>query len=998
MSFSTVRAIRAAGLMCCLMVCHTVLAQGPGRDASGPYWQEQPATKSASEPRRFTLDLGGFAKAAGSNGAVVALPLAKGGYSRFALEDAGAMDPALAARFPQIRSLRGVDNDGRSVRLDVSPEGINAMVFADDGVQVIRPAGKSGEYESFARKDGHAKKEDARCEVDHEDDGSLASALHELSHDDHVPASKSAGSTIRRTYRLALSATGEYTAAVCAPAAAAVQCGLAAMATTINRVNEIYENDLGVRLVLIADNDRLVYTNAATDPFTNGDASAMLDQNQSNMTETFGNGAYDIGHVFGTGNVGRASIGVTCKTGSKARGATGRPDPRGDAFDVDFVAHEIGHQFRANHTFNGNKGSCAAGNRVESAAFEPGSGSTIMGYAGICGVQNLQASSDPYFHAYSLAEMRAEIEADTCDVETVSSNRAPVLPALPERIIPARTPFALVAEATDADGDLVTYTWEQLDLGPVQTAATPDAGATSGPLLRSFPPSPDPERTVPRLATLLGAPATVGDAVPTATRSLSFRVSARDNHVGGGAVSHADMAVKVVDTGRPFAILSPNDGDTGWTCGRDESITWDVAGTDAAPIACDSVDVLLSSNGGISFDHVLATGVPNSGQALVRAPFAIGGDTRLQLRCSNNIFFDISEHDFQLFDSGVAAVNDTLTTSPEDAERIIAPAALLSNDRGGGTMRLTGVSNPLGGTVTIVDGKIRFVPTANRTGEVGFDYTAGDSCARSGNASAAKGTVRFTLAPVNDPPVLAPLFDFTIVAQKGGSGEIPGFGRVEHFGAPDEAGQQVLGYLVDIIDNGGGVVTEASISPDGTLRASSGGVAGTAVIRVRVRDNGGTAGGGNDTSEERIFRMSATDHASLAVEITAETPTVSVGGTVKYHVTLENAGAEGIGWADLRQSLPAGIEWAKWSCTADNATCPNTNGSGALDLKLPMPPGGKFSFIVTGTVSNAAGAELRAQVDASIPNNDGTAVAQTQDSAIARVVRTGVFADGMESR
>lgn len=990
MSFPTVRAVCVAGVIVCgLSIGVPIRAQAA--ETQTP-WREH-AAKSADGHRRFDLDLSAFAKRATGDDAV-ALPLAKGGFSRFTLEDAGTLDPELAARFPNIRSLRGTDDSGRRVRLDIAPTGVQAMIFADDGVQVIRPAGKSGAYESFVRKDAHGDHPDARCEADEETaPPPLAAALGKFG----IAASgaKSNGN-VRRSYRLALAATGEYTAAVCAPAAAAVECGLAAMATTINRVNEIYENDLAVRLVLIAGNDQLVYTNAATDPYSNGDAAAMLDENQANFTNVLGNGAYDIGHVFGTGNVGRATLGTTCKTGSKARGATGRPNPRGDAFDVDFVAHEIGHQFRANHTFNGDKGSCIGTNRVASAAYEPGSGSTIMGYAGICGAQNLQAHSDPYFHAHSLAEMRAEIEADTCDIETPSVNNVPELVVKPSHTIPARTPFALVADATDADGDAITYAWEQLDLGPVQTGTAPNAGAATGPIVRSFAPSPDPERAVPRLATLLGAPAAKGEVLPTTSRTLSFRVTARDNHPGGGAVTQADTSIAVVDTGAAFSILAPNTPDTTWTCGREETVTWDVAGTAAAPIACANVDIVLSANGGIGFDRVLAGNVPNSGHALVRAPFAPGASTRLQLRCSNNIFFDINDADFTVRDNGVQAVNDVLTTSPEGMERLIAPAALLSNDEGGGALRLLGVSNPVGGTAEIVDGKVRFVPAANRTGEVGFDYTATDSCDRA-PAAPAKAQVRFTLAGVNGAPVLAPLFDFTIVAQKGGSGSIPGFGRIEDFGGPDEAGQQVLAYLVDIVDDGGGVVTQASISPDGTLHASSGGVTGTATIRVRVRDNGGTAGGGNDTSVEHFFRMTAVDHAELVVGIDAEHETVAVGDTVKYHVTLENAGDEGIGWADLQQQLPAGIQWATWTCAADGATCPSATGNGAIDLQLPLPPGGRFFFVVSGVVANNAGPVLKAQVDARVAHEDGTAVAEASATETVNVVRTHLFADGMES-
>ncbi|MBB5209510.1 reprolysin-like metallopeptidase [Chiayiivirga flava] len=992
MSVSTARAFRAASaVLCCLGFASLAVASGADGRA---LWRESAAggEKSAAQARSFELDLDGFSALAAKRAGPVALPLAGGGFASFDLEDAGTLDPALAQRYPQLRSLRGRDAFGRRLRLDISPAGVNAMIFADDGVQVIRPHGKRGQHESFARKDVAGARAADRCETDAEP-APLAAALDALT----PPAAKN-GDTggVRRTYRLALAATGEYTAAVCAPAAPDTACGLAAMVASINRVNEIYETDLAVRLVLVADNDQLVYTDAATDPYTNGNAAALLDENQLNLTNTLGNGAYDIGHVFGTGNVGRASIGVTCKTGSKARGATGRANPQGDPFDVDFVAHEIGHQFHANHTFNGSSGSCGGSNRVASSAFEPGSGSSIMGYAGLCGAQNLQAHSDPYFHAHSLAEMQAEIAADTCDAELPADNKAALVDTLPEHTIPARTPFALRASASDADGDALTYAWEQLDLGPVQDGAQPDATATDGPLLRSWPPTPDPERMVPNLATLLGAPPAKGEVLPQATRTLAFRASVRDNHPGGGSVNHADTTVHVVDTGAAFAILAPNAPDTAWTCGRDEIVHWDVAGTAQAPIACAAVDVLLSTDGGVAFDRVLASGVPNSGSAVLRVPFAPGANARLQVRCSDNIFFAINAADFTIADAGAVAADDGLTTAPEDVERTIATAALLGNDSGGGALHVIGVSNAVGGSASLVDGAITFVPQADRVGEVGFDYRIADSCERP-QPTGATGRVRFDLAPVNDPPVLAPLRDLNVAAQKGASGAIQHFAAVDHFGAADEAGQHVQGYLVSVPDDGDGVVTDVSIDPDGTLRATLGGVTGTATVAVRVRDDGGTAGGGSDTSAERSFTITASDHADIAVDIEATTPTVVIGDSVHYIVTLENTGDTGIAGTHLQQSMPEGVALVHWTCTADDATCPAPAGTGALDLLLPLRAGGRLTFVVSAVVQSGAAAVLHTGVEASVEHDDGTAVVQQSDATQTAVVRRDVFADGMES-
>lgn len=261
-----------------------------------------------------------------------------------------------------------------------------------------------------------------------------------------------------RTYRLALACTGEYAVAV-AGAGPTVPAVAAAMLTSINRVTGVYEREVSLRMTLIANNNNLIYLNGATDPYTNNNGGTMLGENQANIDAVIGNANYDIGHVFSTGGGGIASLNSPCITGNKARGVTGLPNPVGDAFDIDYVAHEMGHQWGGNHSMAG----CGAS--PASTKYEVGSGTTIQGYAGICAAENIQPNSDPVFHAISFDEISNFITTgggNTCGVSTATGNTLPIIATLANNnlSIPVSTPFTLSGTATDQNNDPLSYCWE----------------------------------------------------------------------------------------------------------------------------------------------------------------------------------------------------------------------------------------------------------------------------------------------------------------------------------------------------------------------------------------------------------------------------------------------------------------------------------------------------------------------------------------------------------
>jgi hypothetical protein len=614
-----------------------------------------------------------------SSQVVLALPWPDGGERRFRVEESPILAPGLAAQHPDIRTfvVQGLDDPTASGRLSLTSLGFHAMVLSSAGTVYVDPYRRwHGDIAiSYFQRDAERGDSDRmRCEVRDgdgliEEDGSVReSAFAESA----PPVSEAPSGATLRTYRLALAATGEYSTAVCAPNPVAVSCAMAAMVVSMNRVDGIYEREVAIRMVLIANNNLIVYTNGSTDPYTNNNGTTMLGQNQTNLNSVIGTANYDIGHVFSTGGGGVASLGVPC-TSSKARGVTGLSNPVGDGFDVDYVAHEMGHQWGGNHTFNGTSSACGGGNRSAGAAYEPGSGSTIMAYAGICGGENLQAHSDDTFHVKSFDEIVAYSTGATggsCAVATATGNTPPVVNAGSSFTIPKQTPFTLTGSATDADGDALTYMWEEFDLG---SAAPPnDDVAAVRPIFRSFVPLTEPRRTFPRLSDVLGNVTSFGESMSTRNRTMNFRLIARDNRTGGGGVQWAATTVTVNAAAGPFRVTAPDTAVT-WDAGAVQSVTWDVAGTTAAPVSCANVAIELSTDGGASFTAILAASTPNDGSENVTVPASLTTQARVRVGCVGNIFFDISNADFEIVAAGSMPFLDGFESEDTTAWSLTVP-------------------------------------------------------------------------------------------------------------------------------------------------------------------------------------------------------------------------------------------------------------------------------------------------------------------------------------
>ncbi len=585
-------------------------------------------------------------------GSTITLPLPDGGSERFAVWETPLLHPELGAQFPEIKTYagRGLDDRTATIRLDATPHGFHALILSLRAPMFIDPVqmGDTRTYASHFKRTGvgDAADEPFGCEM--VSTPAIERELEELLRSNPEQTLAASNGTHLRTYRTAIATTGEYANFH----GGTVLLAMAALTTSLNRVTGIYEREVSVRMQLIPNNNLIVYTNSATDPYTNNNGSVMLGQNQANLDSVIGSANYDIGHVFSTGGGGIAGLGVVCRANNKARGVTGSFAPIGDAFDVDYVAHEMGHQFGATHSFNGNAGSCA-GNRTGSTAYEPGSGSTIMSYAGICGAQNIAAHSHPEFHGGSFDQIVVYTQSglgNSCPVVTATGNTPPVAVAGNAGLtIPKETPFILYGVGTDADDDVVSYSWEEFDLGP---SGPPDMPAGNAPIFRSWPPRDREWRMFPRRVDVIDNTPTIGEILPTYTRTLNFRLSVRDNL---GGLGNSSTTLSVDGSSGPFLVTGIDA--TPWIGGESRTVTWDVAGTSGAPVSCATVNIVLSTNGGTDFLQTLLAGTPNDGSESIVVPNLPTTTARVQVEAVGNVFFDMNNADFEIV-AGTTGIGD----------------------------------------------------------------------------------------------------------------------------------------------------------------------------------------------------------------------------------------------------------------------------------------------------------------------------------------------------
>ncbi len=642
---------------------------------------------------------------------VISIPMPDGTTARFNVWESSIQEPGLAAKFPDIKTFlgQGIDDRYATIRMDFGPNGFHAQVLSANGSYYIDPyaRGDVNNYISYFRTDLQ-KAGTWLCEVPD----------NPVSYRGPVTEAACLGTSLR-TYRLAVACTGEYAQAPGIAAGSNPAVLHNAIVTTVNRVVGVYENEVSVRMVLVANNNLIEFLNAGTDPFNgNNNANVLINESQTVIDANVGHDNYDIGHTFSTGGGGLAQLSSVCGP-SKARGITGSPFPTGDAYDIDYVSHEMGHQFGGNHSMAG------CGSSPATTKYEVGSGTSIQAYAGICGSENIQPNSDPYFHAISFDEISNFVNGGgSCAVETATNNTLPIIDPLPNNgvTIPISTPFTLSGTASDADGDALTYSWEQWDRQGTQTwnaGATAAAGNTV-PLFKSRVPKTNGIRTFPDIAVILANypanPAATmgglkGETLSPVSRAMNFRLTVRDNRAGGGGVSSSGgggcqtstaFTINVAGTA-PFVVTSPNGGES-YPGGTTQTVTWNVVGTDAAPFNVSNVRILFSTDGGQTFPQVLLASTANDGSADVSIPVGLTSTARIKVEALGNIFFDISNANFNV----TAPVNGFTFNSPAavvascPAPNVMTSGNLTATYIGTftGDINLTGVVNPAGPAVS----------------------------------------------------------------------------------------------------------------------------------------------------------------------------------------------------------------------------------------------------------------------------------------------------------
>lgn len=637
-------------IVLCVVFAWQLQAQGTAMQEA-PYWKVE-----KTEPGHFSLNFPALREVLLRDTLPhkkIVIPIPGADLTEVIFDEHSSFSEELSANYPGIKSFRGIvpGYKDREVRLSVSHKKIRVIYLWPGGRYLLeKQRGESGaRYRLSSLEELKA----------HTHFGPFCSVAghHDHEESDPLPKSNARGRGFNlRVFDITIGTTGEYAQYH----GGTVTDVMAAFNETLLHVNAVFETELAIRLRLVTNTTRMIFLDPETDPYTEGDKETMFQENQTVAAQYVGLSKFDIGHLFNTTFGGLASISSICNYSRKAKGVSGMEIPEGYYFDL-IVLHELGHQFGAKHTQNSD---C---NITEKSAFEPGSGSTIMSYAGLC-EPNVQTLPDDYFHNQSLKTISRIVRSGVtafCVENIELDNNEPSVNAGPNYTIPILTPFELKGTGYDADGDPLLYNWEQFDRELVEHPPRPEY--TEGPVFRSYPPTSSPNRMIPAKNFLINNVDPIWEVLPSVSRLAHFQLSVRDNHEGVGISDYDEMIVIFSDEAGPFEVTQPTQEEEFWFIGETVEIVWDVANTDQDPIDCQKVNILLSQDGGETFPVVLAEEVPNNGQFSLLVPNLPGAQNRIKIEAVDNIFFDISNHDFMIMDLPPPSVSVNISPAEQTA-------------------------------------------------------------------------------------------------------------------------------------------------------------------------------------------------------------------------------------------------------------------------------------------------------------------------------------------
>lgn len=588
---------------------------------------------------------------------IIELPMPDGTMLAFRTTETHLLPAILAGKYPELKTYNGVAVDRSSItaKIDLGPSGFHAMIYNGNNTSFVDPVNDFSANTNYIAK---YKKDEKHKEIE-----TGCQAIKAELQTERKYSYRTVNGYQLRTYRIAIACDHQYAQAAVGTATPNKLQTLNKIITSMNRINGVYERELSITMQLVDKEDTLLFINEATDPFGALDSNpfGLMTLNQKYCDSLIGTANYDLGHVFSTGAGGLSQIGCVCNATNKAQSVTGNSQPTGDGFDIDYVAHEIGHEFGADHTFNNKVSGSCVDNANQATAFEPGSGSTLMAYAGICGGDNIQPHSDDYFTVASLLQINTFItnSGGVCANMINTGNKPPTLASYDTSYyIPYQTPFELTAPlAIDSVANSKTnYCWEQYNLGDFgKTLKTTEL---AGPLFRSYLPDTNQTRIFPNIEMVLagqksnaGVNNAEGEKLPTVARFMTFRLTTRSILNGLGCFLFPDDSIHldVINTGRGFTVTSQSTPNLKFIGTSVQTVTWDVANTTDAPISANEVDIYLSLDGGYTWTYNLGR-FPNTGSAIITLPNPANTSNRARIKVkgAGNVFFNINGSDFSV--------------------------------------------------------------------------------------------------------------------------------------------------------------------------------------------------------------------------------------------------------------------------------------------------------------------------------------------------------------